>query len=185
MAYNIQMNYFDGSSYQELYPNIKSINITETVPVSKGGTNKASWEDNKIIYPLGNIFQQLNFPSSNNAVLSQNTNGAPYWQTMSNLGNTLRVSRIAKGTYIGTGDDVVLKVTFPFEPDFLIIRNDMESCLLAYKPMTSVYYTISGNWGSGRDIYIEWGKTITFNNAESTYNQNGRTYYYFIIQINT
>ena len=39
---NIQMNYYNGSSYDQLYPQVNLTNITGVLPVANGGTGETS-----------------------------------------------------------------------------------------------------------------------------------------------
>lgn len=38
MAKNIQMEYYNGSSYEEIYPKVLLTNVTGTLPIANGGT---------------------------------------------------------------------------------------------------------------------------------------------------
>ena len=69
-------------------------NITSgTLGVARGGTGKASWTANRLVYPSASTtMAQLAFPSVAGSVLRQGTSGAPYWTSMDDLKTALGVS---------------------------------------------------------------------------------------------
>ena len=51
-----------------------------TLGVARGGTGKASWTANRLVYPSASTtMNQLAFPSTAGSFLRQGTSGAPYW----------------------------------------------------------------------------------------------------------
>lgn len=58
-------------------------NITSgTLGVARGGTGKASWTANRLVYPSASTtMTQLAFPTTAGSFLRQGTSGAPYWST--------------------------------------------------------------------------------------------------------
>lgn len=73
-----------------------------TVPVSSGGTGKSSWNTNGLIYPSGSTtLTQLAIPTEE-SILMQKSNNAPYWiakntlaeSDLSNIDNTVFKNKI-------------------------------------------------------------------------------------------
>ena len=53
-----------------------------TLGVARGGTGKASWTANRLVYPSASTtMTQLAFPTTAGSFLRQGTSGAPYWST--------------------------------------------------------------------------------------------------------
>ena len=53
-----------------------------TLGVARGGTGKASWAANRLMYPsAATTMAQLAFPTTAGSFLRQGTSGAPYWST--------------------------------------------------------------------------------------------------------
>lgn len=55
-----------------------------TLSVERGGTNRASWQANRLIYPTQGLqgttaFDQLIHPTTDGGFLRQNKTGAPFW----------------------------------------------------------------------------------------------------------
>lgn len=97
-----------------------------TFAVGRGGTGKASWTANRLIYPSASItLAQLAFPTTAQSVLMQNTSGAPYWTTLANLKSLLGVDSsggVVTGTYVGSvnaSDTTPHPVTLGFRAKFL------------------------------------------------------------------
>ena len=94
--------------------------ITGTLGVSHGGTGKASWSANRLMYASASTtLNQLAFPTTAGSVLCQGTSGAPYWRTPSQLIGNLGVFKLATGSYAGTGtsgEASPTKITFPGTP---------------------------------------------------------------------
>lgn len=66
-----------------------------TLGVARGGTGKASWAANRLLYASSaTILAQLAFPASDGMFLQQNKSGAPFWGS---------VSVSESGTYTGQG----------------------------------------------------------------------------------
>ena len=60
--------------------------ITGTLGVTHGGTGKASWTANRLVYASASTtLNQLAFPTTVGSVLRQGTSGAPYWSTPAQL----------------------------------------------------------------------------------------------------
>lgn len=103
---------------------------TLTMPVVRGGTGKASWSANRLVYPsAAQTMAQLAFPSVAGSVLRQDASGAPYWTSPEDLRNvlhTLGLSRVVYGSYTGTGtagSSNPTSLTFPFAVKLLVIMH--------------------------------------------------------------
>lgn len=67
--------------------NHSASNITSgTLPVARGGTGKSSYTANRLLYPSASTtMAQLAFPTVAGSVLRQNTSGAPFWTSPTDL----------------------------------------------------------------------------------------------------
>jgi len=73
----------DGKSNSGHYHSAGDI-TSGTLPVARGGTNRASWQANRLIYPTQGLqgttaFDQLIHPTTDGGFLRQNKTGAPFW----------------------------------------------------------------------------------------------------------
>ena len=129
-------------------------NRLPTIPVNKGGTGKASWIANRLIYPSGSTaLSQLAFPSSAGSVLRQGTSGAPYWTSLNDLRSAMGLSNAAKietGHYTGTGNSgssaTANQITFGFEPKLVIIqrRNFASAIIFVTGTLLENNYKLNG-----------------------------------------
>jgi hypothetical protein len=75
-----------GGSYWIALGQIKpsASDLDGTLAVAKGGTGKAAWSINRLLYPTSSgVLGQLAFPSVSGSFLRQGTSGAPYWSSPS------------------------------------------------------------------------------------------------------
>lgn len=130
-------------------PGLPTSKLTSgTLPATRGGTGKASWTTNRLIYPSASTtLAQLAFPAVAGSVLRQGTSGAPYWTSLQDLVAALGDAggvRIATGSYTGTGTygaDNPCSLTFPFVPRLIM--------LLGYEDTDGTWQPILGyNGGS-------------------------------------
>ena len=83
---------FNGSCWAALgFPKPNLNDALGTLTVDNGGTGKASWSNDQLIYPTNfATLGQLAFPSVSGSFLRQGTSGAPYWsspaETLSAIG---------------------------------------------------------------------------------------------------
>ena len=63
MAKNIQMEYYNGSSYEEIYPKVLLTNVTGTLPIANGGTGATT--ASKALSNLGAAASSHNHAASN------------------------------------------------------------------------------------------------------------------------
>lgn len=178
-----------------------------TLSVARGGTGKASWTANRLIYPSSSTaLTQLAFPTSSGSVLRQGTSGAPYWSSLSSLASDLSGVQIATGTYAGTGSKTK-SLTTPFVISFLIIsgsyiggsypytqyhgagienyRTFIDANMLTTSDRESI--CLAGSQYRGTARKSSDGKTITWtinSNAPSggdAFNGSGYTYYWIAV----
>lgn len=101
-------------------------NITSgTLGVARGGTGKASFTANRLIYPSASTtLAQLAFPTVAGSVLCQGTSGAPYWRSPEDLMSAAGRAKIELKSYTGagvSGEDNACSVTFSFAPKVFIM----------------------------------------------------------------
>ena len=166
--YNIEMQYYNGSSYDKLYPqitpnningklsasqlpNISNLNGTisttqlPTIPVNKGGTGLTSTTGQRVVYTGTNSFKTLASPSAD-SVLFQGTSGDPRWYTLKKLINVLNNNGIPNmdyGSYTGTGhygQNNRTGITVGFRPRLLIIVSDNGVGLIIFCDNTTSTY---------------------------------------------
>lgn len=71
--------------------------VTGTLPAANGGTGKASWTANRLIYPSASTtLEQLAFPRAAGSVLRQGTSGAPYWTSLADLMTAMGAGIVTK-----------------------------------------------------------------------------------------
>lgn len=89
--------------------NHSASNITSgTLSVARGGTGKASWTANRLMYPSASTtMSQLAFPTVNQSVLCQNTSGAPYWSKASVI-DTSNISEVLLTSSVDVSDNWLL-----------------------------------------------------------------------------
>lgn len=74
-----------------------------TLGVARGGTGKASWAANRLMYPsAATTLAQLAFPSVAGSVLRQGTSGAPYWTSVEDLKSAINANGIYSAELIYT-----------------------------------------------------------------------------------
>lgn len=109
MAYNIQMNYFDGSSYQELYPNTKDSSVQ--IEIAGLGDN--------LNYALNAINNFMN--SSQSWYDTVNPKIENFESQINSLQRNLdEKTEIADFSYIGTGSTTG-SINVSYIPDIIII----------------------------------------------------------------
>lgn len=159
MSYNITMNYYDGSTYQELYPTVNlSSNvtgnlslsgsyITGVLPVSKGGTGFTS---------------------------------------LSSLASDLNITKAAFGSYTGTGtygSSHQNSLSFSFYPRVLFIDTQRRGVFGIFtRTGQNTYFipsasneTLSFTWSNTR---VQW---YTHDSEYTQLNENNTTYHYFCL----
>lgn len=167
--YNIEMQYYNGSSYDTLYPqitpdnidgklsasqlpNISGLNGTittyqlPTIPVSRGGTGFTSYSTGQMLYAdSSNSLRRINRPSTDNCYLTCGSNTNPTWrslaQVITNLGNN-GLSRITYGSYDGTGasgSSNPNSIFCSFVPTLLVIINSGQGLILCHDEKTNYY----------------------------------------------
>lgn len=179
-----------------------------TLSVARGGTGKASWTANGLIYPsAAATLTQLAFPSAAGSVLRQGTSGAPYWTSMADLLTALNQiggARIVVGSYVGTGTAGSANpttITFPFAPKLVIflgessngtswspMLGDGDAIFVPMDFLSTSYckqnppWLGSSNYDKAYSKKSEDGRTLswylTINIASSQLNESGRTYWY-------
>lgn len=69
-----------------------------TLGVARGGTGKASWAANRLLYASSaTILAQLAFPATDGMFLCQNKSGAPFWGSVSEAGTYAGKGRTGSG----------------------------------------------------------------------------------------
>lgn len=87
---NITMKQFNRSDYDTLYPTTVASQIVDgTLPITRGGTGRTHWNDNRLVYASGSTLDQIAFPTSSGSILRQDTTGAPYWSGIDELSSSL------------------------------------------------------------------------------------------------
>lgn len=167
--YNIEMQYYNGSSYDTLYPqitpdnidgklsasqvpNISGLNGTITnyqlpiIPVNKGGTGFESYSSGQMLYARSsNSLGRINRPSTDNCYLTFGTTGNPTWRQLSQVVANLSangLTRIIYGSYNGTGTSGSSKpnsIFCSFVPTLLVIINGGQGLILCHDERTSSY----------------------------------------------
>lgn len=95
----------DGKSNSE--HNHSAGDITSgTLPVARGGTNRTSWQANRLIYPTQGLqgttaFDQLIHPTTDGGFLRQNKTGAPFWSKPADVLSAIEALPLAGGTVTG------------------------------------------------------------------------------------
>ena len=96
--------------------------ITGTLGVSHGGTGKASWSANRLMYASASTtLNHLAFPTTAGSVLCQGTSGAPYWRTPSQLIGDLGAfsfTKIVDRNLTFTANQVMRTELYPLSADF-------------------------------------------------------------------
>ena len=124
MAKNIQMEYYNGSSYEEIYPKVLLTNATGILPVANGGTGLNN--SPSILVNLGS--------TSATSVLSSSPrpgvtgilgvqNGGTGVTSINDLITSIGSIRIQTGSYVGTGThgkNNPCSLTFDFAPKILM-----------------------------------------------------------------
>ena len=178
MAKNIEMNYYNGSTYEALYPKTQYSNIIgtptlsysnisgtvpttdlPTIPVSKGGTGTTSATSLCLIYAsTSSMYNSLARPSTL-SYLQQSNTGAPKWASIAKLKEDLgmdegKMAVIAQGSYIGTGtygSDNRSGISVDFRPRLVfILRNGLSQGLTFFcRDTSSTYVNNDGYYSNG------------------------------------
>lgn len=129
-----------------------------TIAVSKGGTGKASWTANRLIYASGSATLSQIYPPSEDSVLMQNSNSAPYWKTKAAFTSGLM---IYKGVHTDTNKTPLLVTghTYKFANDVTVV---------APSEITEITYLLDSN--SYMYCY-EYGIEIYSNLDNSCFNE--------------
>lgn len=135
-----------------------------TLPVAQGGTGKASWTANRLMYPSASTtMAQLAFPSVAGSVLRQGTSGAPYWTSLADLKTSLNIPTV-KINYFdisvsATTDDKRTGKTTTITPEGNII-----AILLS-----TVYYAGGSSVGSSEDINFRLAVPVGLTDSQYDY----------------
>ena len=139
-------------------------NITSgTLGVARGGTGKASWTANRLMYPsAATTLAQLAFPSISGSVLRQGTSGAPYWTSLADLKTAMGISgslNIETGTFTGDstasgrlGEEWKKTLTFTGVPYFVAI-------------MVQNFYNTSSTDGNNHGLLLLTNTGIEFDDV--------------------
>ena len=169
-------------------PDLNTSKLTAGVlGLARGGTGKSSFTANQILY---GALAQLATPSED-SVLMQNGNAAPYWSTIATLVGKAGLDGAAKvqtGSYVGTGTygaSNPCSLTFDFVPKFLLVKSIGDTIfgvnsaqLLLISPGTNFVgytYTAYCSW-NGQSV--SWYSTAA---ADYQFNIADLQFYYLAI----
>lgn len=129
-------------------PNLNTNKITSGIlPVLRGGTGKSSFTANRLLY---GAFAQLATPSQD-SVLMQAGNAAPYWSTIAALAEKLgqnNIARVQTGSYVGTGtygQNNPCSLTFYFVPKVVLITSSDQGLMWAFINSCPKYVAIGSD----------------------------------------